>query len=155
MFPRPSQPKLQIRRQLRNKIAKIYARTDIQTPSRSWFSLFKLDQSLSIFGKSISVQCLNSSLTLFFFRRRKGIKRGKNEVHWFLIPLFYFQIVNFTTPKTLTPTVIVSASHLNPVPQHLNSVATWVEVCKCHNLHDLHKLSINQENLDRKPRWKL
>ncbi|KAL9971201.1 hypothetical protein ACROYT_G023699 [Oculina patagonica] len=46
----------------------------------------------------------------------------------------YCKVVNFTTPKTSTPTVIVSASHLNPklgytgrlIPEH-NSIASWVE----------------------------
>ena len=49
---------------------------------------------------------------------------------------FRSQIVNFTTPKTSTPTVIVSASHLNGAPEH-NSIATWVEVRQCHHLHTL------------------
>ena len=51
--------------------------------------------------------------------------------------LFHSQIVNFTTPKTSTPTIMVSASHLNQATPEHNSIATWIEVCKCHILHHL------------------
>ena len=98
-------------RKLRNKIVKIYARSEIQTPSRSPFPLFN-----------------------YLFRY--------SDLRKILIPSFHSQIVNFTTPKTSTPTVIVSASYLNPVPQH-NSIATWVEVCDYDNFYYLRKLSLH------------
>ena len=106
-----SQSKLKLMRKLRNKIVKVYARSEIQTPSRSPFHLFN-----------------------YLFRY--------TDLRKILIPSFHSQIVNFTTPKTSTPTVIVSASYLNPVPQH-NSIATWVEVCDYDNFYYLRKLSLH------------
>ena len=78
-------------------------------------------------------------ITLFFFVVSICLSTY-TDLRLFLILLFHCQIVNFTTPKTSTPTVIVSASYLNTVPQQ-NSIATWVEVCKCGNLHNFQKLS--------------
>lgn len=48
--------------------------------------------------------------------------------------IFYAQIVNFATPKTSTPTVIVSASHLNEAGSEHNSIAPWIEVSEYDNI---------------------
>ena len=106
--------------------------------SRSRFPFFEQDESLSTLTKSISVHFWTLVISVIFFSRAETKKqdsvhylfRYNNSVCCFLTPLFHRQIVNFSTAKNSTPTVIVSACYLNQVPQQ-NSIATWVEVCRC------------------------
>lgn len=88
-------------------------------------------ESLFTLRKSIPFHCLKSSLTYFFLAWSTYIDTFIQSV---FNSFFHGQMVNFTTPKTSTPTVIVSASHLNKGGSEHNSIAPWIEVSQSDNL---------------------